>query len=810
MGRLDCGLNIFLRRVYALSIVTIQTTNTMSPLKNKWIFIVMPLLFQFVNGFAQFTQTIRGTITDPILHSPIAGATVKLGGTQLSALTDESGNFRFREVPAGSYSLVVTHISYRDRVFSNIVVNTGKEVVLTLSLEVKVRAEEAVVVRANSKKNKPLNDMSVVSSRAFTVEETQKYAAAVNDPLRMATGFAGVVAADDGNNDIVIRGNSPTGLLWRMEGIDIPNPNHFGVVGGSGGGISILSTQLLSNSDFVTGAFAAEYGNALSGVFDLKLRKGNNEKREYTVQAGILGLNLAAEGPFSPGYKGSYLVNYRYSTLALLSKVGVDIAGGTTTFQDLAYNIYLPTKKMGTFTFFGFGGLSDDDGEPLSDTSKWETEDDRYGYTFKSNTAAAGITHSIALSYKTNLRTAVSYSHFANGFDEQYVEDDKSLSVSQTNDHKTSKWIFSTTLNHRFSNKISLRAGTMVNLIDYNYFILDKENVTAPLLERINVSGKAQTMQAFAQWQYKPQNNLSFNAGLHYLELTKNNTRAIEPRGAVRWDIDRSNSVAIGYGLHSQLQPLGVYFAKDPASASPAPNAELEFTKAHHFVLSYSRALGKSLRLKAEAYYQHLFNVPVSVDPEKTFSTLNVMNDFVTDELVNQGKGRNYGLEVTLEQSLNNNLYYVLNGSLYESKYTALDGVERNTRFNGNYLFNMVAGKEFPLKGQRKVLGINIRVIYAGGFRNTPVDVERSVQEGYSIYFEKEAFTLQNADYFRPDLRISMKWNRKKLTSTLSVDIQNLVNRQNIYNTYYDPVSKSLRTNYQNGLIPVINYKVEF
>src|SRR5688572_3956853 len=299
----------------------------MAQQKNKWLLFLMLVIFQSTNVFAQFTQTIRGTLIDPLLHSPIAGASISISGTQLSVITDETGGFRFKDVPAGTYSLVATHIGYQERVFGNIVVNTGKEVVLTLSLEVKVRAEKEVVVRANSKKNRPLNDMSIVSSRAFTVEETQKYAAAVNDPLRMATGFAGVASVDDGSNDIVIRGNSPTGLLWRMEGIDIPNPNHFSSVGGTGGGISILSTQLLSNSDFVTGAFAAEYGNALSGVFDLKLRKGNNEKKEYTIQAGILGLNAAAEGPFSSSYKGSYLVNYRYSTLQIMNKLGIEVGG---------------------------------------------------------------------------------------------------------------------------------------------------------------------------------------------------------------------------------------------------------------------------------------------------------------------------------------------------------------------------------------------------------------------------------------------------------------------------------------------------
>ncbi|RYF95933.1 MAG: carboxypeptidase regulatory-like domain-containing protein, partial [Chitinophagaceae bacterium] len=392
-------------------------------IKINWFLLVYSLIVS-ATTHAQYTQQLRGTVNDHVLQTPLAGATVTLQPNGQSVITDEQGVFRFRDLPVGSYRLQISFTGFKDVVFDNIAINSGKETVLNLPMEALIRTETAVILKSNSKKNKPLNDMSAVSARAFTVEETQKYAAAVNDPSRMATAFPGVLAADDGNNSIIIRGNSPGGLLWRMEGMDIPNPNHFSITGGSGGGISILNSQLLSNSDFVTAAFAAEYGNAMSGVFDLKLRKGNNEKREYTVQAGVLGLNAAAEGPFSKRYKGSYLINYRYSTLSLLNSIGVVKDGGSTNFQDLSYNIFLPAGKLGTFTLFGFAGKSDDLGKPKIDSSKWEEHDDRYPYTFVANTSMSGLTHTILLGNRMNLKSGIGYSSTRNSYIEDYIKDE--------------------------------------------------------------------------------------------------------------------------------------------------------------------------------------------------------------------------------------------------------------------------------------------------------------------------------------------------------------------------------------------------
>src|SRR6218665_335004 len=323
--------------------------------------LVWALFCLFGNLAIAQTQVVRGVVIDKVSQAPIPGAKVIVQNLEPinGTVTDEEGMFTLNEIPVGSRTFLIVAIDYKEVVLQNITVNAGKEVVLTIVMEEDIKKLEEVVISGTVNKTEALNELSTVSTRTFSVEETQKFAAAVNDPARMATSFAGVVTAGDGNNNISIRGNSPNGLLWRMEGVEIPNPNHFSNVGTSGGGISILSAQLMTNSDFSTGAFAAEYGNALSGVFDLKLRKGNNEKREYTLQAGILGLDVSTEGPFKKGRDGSYVVNYRYSTLDILSKLGVPIFGDASTiYQDLTFNLSLPTKKAGVFGLFGFGGLS--------------------------------------------------------------------------------------------------------------------------------------------------------------------------------------------------------------------------------------------------------------------------------------------------------------------------------------------------------------------------------------------------------------------------------------------------------------------
>ena len=373
----------------------------------------------------QLTQTVRGNIIDKGTETPLPGANIVIENSNpfLGASSDINGNFKIISVPVGRQTIKITYLGYKERIVSNIELASGKELVLNIALEENIIQGKEIEIVGKIEKQKALNDMATVSARTFSVEETQKYAAAINDPARMASAYAGVVTADDGNNNIIIRGNNPNGLLWRMEGVDIPNPNHFSSPNSSGGGISILSSQLLTNSDFMTGAFPAEYGNALSGVFDLKLRKGNNEKKEYTLQAGFLGMDLAAEGPIGKPGGGSYLVNYRYSTLSILDKIGVPIGSAATNFQDLSFNLSLPTNKAGNFTLFGFGGLSSQFSAAEKDSSKWEYDYQKYSSDFNANTAAVGLTHFIAFNENTYIKSTLNASANSNQYASEKIDE---------------------------------------------------------------------------------------------------------------------------------------------------------------------------------------------------------------------------------------------------------------------------------------------------------------------------------------------------------------------------------------------------
>jgi len=496
-----------------------------------------------------------------------------------------------------------------------------------------------------------------------------------------------------------------------------------------------------------------------------------------------------------------------------LNKLGaLPSDGSITNFQDLSYNFYLPTKKFGTFTLFGFGGLSSDNRAVDKDSLKWEEKSDRYPYRFTANTGMSGVTHTILLGKKINLKTSAGYSYTKNAYDEDYTEDDYSISKNYTDNYIVKKFLFNSTINYKFSNRSQLRAGVIGNQIRFNYYQLSAEHEGDPLLERINTKGNTSTQQAFAQWQYKPSNDVTINAGLHYLHLSLNNTSSVEPRLSAKWNISNKTSLALGYGLHSQLQIWGVYFARqeNPDGSFSSPNRNLDFTKSHHYVLSFGHKLAKNLLLKTELYYQQLFNVPVSTKDSSTFSTLNIIDGYVLDELVNKGKGKNYGVEASLERYLNNNFYLTLSSSVYQSKYTALDGIERNTRFNGNYMMTFITGKDFVSDNKKRTFGINLKTIYAGGLRTTPIDLAASQAKGYTVFNEYQANTLRNPDYFRTDLRLSMKWNKRKITSTLSLDIQNVTNRQNVYHEYYDEDENKIKYSYQTGLIPILNYKIEF
>ncbi|MBI5917134.1 MAG: carboxypeptidase-like regulatory domain-containing protein [Bacteroidetes bacterium] len=772
-------------------------------------------------------QTIRGTVLDKETQAPLTGAEIAVLTTDplTGDISDADGNFKIEKIAVGRHTLQVTYLGYEPLTLPNLLLTSGKELVLNLELvESAVQLEVATVI-AKHDKAEALNEMATVSARSFSVEETSRYAGSFYDPARMATNYAGVAvgSSDDLSNEIVVRGNSPSGILWRLEGVEIPNPNHFGSIGGSGGGISMLSSSTLSNSDFYTGAFPSEFGNALAGVFDLNMRNGNNEQREYAIMFGALGLEGAVEGPFRKGGNGSYLVNFRYATLGLLAAAGINIAGDVTPkYSDISFKMNMPTARAGTFALFGLAGQNNVQFYPKKDSTTWEGEFGEWGFKETASTATVGLSHRILLSNDSYLRTVAVVSRETDSGSDYWLDPESNYARHDDARYDVSSYTYriSTTYNRKLDARNTLRAGSVLSYSKFNFTYDDDDNFEEDkgdeLIRLFDNHGDGSFLQAFGQWKHRFDDRWTLNTGLHYSMFLLNNKFAIEPRAALEWKLSRNQSLSAAVGLHSKREHLAAYVFEGTLidGAERTANPDLELTKSMHAVLGYDHRLNEHLRLKAEFYYQYLYDVPVETLPGSTKSFLNdtdIWDIIFTEKSGNDGTGRNLGVDLTLEKFFTNNYYFLVTGSVYQSRYTPVNGIEYPTRYDGRYTLHTLAGKEFKLgRNKKNILGFNGKALLAGGSRYTPIDLAASIEEGEQVEYEDRPFESKAGDYWRIDVGVSYKINKQRLTHTVLLDIQNVTGRLNVYSQYYDNETKQLETYTQTGFFPVFNYRVEF
>jgi len=797
----------------------------------KQVFLIF-LLLGIGSAIQGQNATIRGKVKDGDNRQPLPGANVVIidmipfTGTT----TNENGEFKITGLKPGRVSLRVSYIGYQQNVISNIQVSNAKEVVLEVNLTEAIITGQVVEIVAKRDKRGTINPMATISSRGFTVEETNRYAGSRNDVARMAMNYAGVTGANDARNDIIVRGNSPLGLLWRLEDVDIHNPNHYGSSVATGGPVCMLNNNMLANSDFMTSAFAAEYGNATAAVFDLKLRNGNDKKHEFLGQVGFNGFELGAEGPLNKETGASYLVNGRYSTLELMDKLGADLGTGTgiPKYKDFAVKINLPATKFGDFSVFAFGGDSDIEiWDSKADTTKESIDfygGEGYDLTNGSQLISGGVTHNIGLTKNSYLRTTVasSYHNFKTIVD--------SLSPNYLN--KTS--IYKNNFNESFislqsfiSSKISVRSHLkggfrlkqqMFDLTESIWF-----NEDQALRPTTAFDGNALLIQSYLQWQYRITDRFTLNNGFHALYYAYNNTWNIEPRLALKWGIIERLSLNIGYGYHSQLNPITVYFRQSllPDGTYKRLNKDLDLLKAHHFVIGGDYLVAENTRIKAEGYIQLLSGAGVNGNTNNYYSLLNEGANFgfgFPDTLVATGKGRNIGLELTVEQFLYKGFYYLGTLSIFDSKYKGSDNLERSTAFNTNFVANLLIGKEFILSRKENgssthSLAFDLKSTWSGGQRYTPSQIMADpYKPGYFMrkYDNTKAYELQYPDYFRTDFKVVWKWEGKGISQEFGIDIQNIFNQQNVYSEKFNKKTGETGYIYQTGILVIPQYRINF
>ncbi len=792
----------------------------------KVVFITF-IFFTYISN-AQ-TGIIKGTIVDKQSETPMVGATIELLNSEVpnGVVTDIDGYFILENVPVGRQSIRVSYIGFESITLPNIVVTSGKDAVINLSLIEAFDQLDEVIITNDNAKAKAINELTSVSARQFGVEEVTRFSGGRSDVGRLAANFAGVSAPDDSRNDIVVRGNSPVGLLWRLEGVPIPSPNHYSTLGTTGGPVSALNPNLLKNSDFITSAFPAEYGNAIGGVFDLGFRKGNQDDYEFTGQAGAFtGLEAMAEGPLGKN-KGSFLVAGRYSLVGILG-IG---AGGTSAapnYSDISFNVDFGKGKLGNFSLFGIIGFSDIEflGDDIDEDDLFAAEDENS--FVESGFGVVGLKHQINIGKNSFLRTIVSGSYSINEFvADRFIEKDtpqeRTIRFTEA-DNTESRLTFSTLFNSKLSNKATLRTGILVE--SFQIESLERDRTEQPdgdgdgdpdLFTFTDIDENLNIIQPYIQGKLRVTEKLTVNAGVHGQYSTLNEQFVFEPRAGLSYNAGRNHSFSFGYGLHHQPVSLPLLFLNEEINGQlEQTNLELDFVRSNHYVMGYDVRIGNGWRSKLEVYYQEIDNAAVESFPS-SYSSLTEGADFGFQNdrvsLVNEGTGFNQGIEFTLEKFFTQGYYGLLTTSLFESKYEGSDGIERNTPFNNGYVLNLLAGKEFKVgKARKNVFSLDTRVTLAGGRYFTPVDLEASQQAGFEILRENLAFSDQADDYFRWDVKLGYKINSrsKKTSHQFYVDLQNVTANENVFTRRFNRLTNQVDQVDQIGFFPDFGYKFQF
>ncbi len=766
----------------------------------RYLFLSLFFILLSFHLFAQ-TQTIRGRVTEQFFEKQIESVNIILLPDNQGISTDKNGLYRIENVKTVRHQLKISAVGYETVLLSEVLVESGKELVLDIKLRTGNIEIPEIVISAdqNTRTLAPI-------SQLITIEQVLRYPATFNDPARLAASLAGVAGDNDAANHISIRGNSPHSMSWRIENAEIVNPNHLSNAGTAadlpvlnGGGVNVLSAQMLGTTQFFSGAMPAGYGNSTSGLFDMRLRNGNNEKYEGVVQLGLIGLEAALEGPISKQKGSSFLMNYRYSTVGLLSKMGVPLGDEVTDFQDFAATLNFPTQKSGNFKVFGIVGNSNNYHAPL-EKSLWKDDKDSKDIAFGAYMGIVGVKHNLNISKNLFCTTTLAYSGNRSYRDEA----DFFPNVLPNNiAYSTQKVSVNTNFAQTISTRQSLHFGAQMTYTDQRYRY---HNIVS--IQEIKTQNTLLQPYFSVESRWTP--HFQTSMGLQFTNYFTANQQFYnpEPRLSAQYRLAANQKIALSLAAQSKTMPL----AQDNLGITGTGSQRgFGLLKSYNADIKYTYTTTSGHQWEANPFFQYLTDAPFDYNGDsflnfydKSLLFLNGIN------IAKNGTGKNYGLALQVRKYLDNNYYYLLNATLLKSTYTAENGTNYNTRWNRPYLFNATTGKEWTFnKKLTHILGVNLHAVTMAGALTNTVNEAQSKANKTTIYDYKNPYNIRLQDYFRTDMRIYWKRNRTRYNSMLSLDIQNATNRLNEQYLYYEQRAQKTTIKTQLGLLPILSYRVE-
>jgi hypothetical protein len=711
-------------------------------------------------------QMLRGTIVDKVDRSPLVGALVKLSDGS-TAVTDEKGHYQITASKPGRYAVVVNFVAYREYLNAEILLKSNRVIQLDIGLEQLPVSLEEITVYAQQ-------PFQIAGKRMISEDQIYRFASTYYDPARIMTTSPDVIITNDQNNQISVRGLSPNYNVWRLEDVEIINPNHLSNAGtpndqpsGSGGGVNAISAQILGASSFNFGAMNAGLSNSVGGVFDLKFSNPNDEDLQYAAQASLIGFDFMADGPLSD--RSQIMANYRYSFTGLLSQAGVDFGGESIGYQDLSIVSRTTFEKGGNLKFFVVGGNSFNDFEHTG-YEEAERQKDLSDINYRGKITVAGLRYdkdawsfSYALSGTLEDRDEVYYDAFDIPSDYFFTTNKRS--------------IHSALLQRSFQ----LNNGFVSAQVGWNHYQYSRENETersASLWKWVNAMGFVG-----ADWQQFIGKKITSELGVKYYQADSESS--LDYRAKISYLLG-SSSLYVAYGNYSQLiNPVNQFFDESGYTSYGETPSLGSF-------ISSQRTL-------------------VGFDWQSSIWSGNVEAfHYGFPEVVARGVGTvdasTAGVSANLQRNTGNGWFALIGGTLFNSIYSE----EVNNRFNAKYNGVLNTGKEFVLKSQEKRLEISVRQTVQGGNWYNSFRDWRNPTLFDQFRLAGPIDRIQSAPYLRTDLRIQWTKTKPKTTRTFSLDIQNMLNRENESFFYFDAFLNQVEQNTQLGVIPNLTYRIDF
>lgn len=764
-------------------------------------------------------QTVRGQVVDQVTGKGLPNMLVEVLNytPRVATISGKDGSFELKNVPIGYQRIRANGYNYYDIVYTELVI-AGKQSVIEIKMEEELAIEIATIEakrggRIRSAKMMTIDEMNIVSARPFNIEETSRYITGFGGPARAVTNYPGLLNTDDAQNYIVSRGYSPYGIQWMVEGVPIENPHHLATMGNTGAVFPLLNNNLLASSDFVNGAFSARYNNVYAGMFDINMRKGNNEQHEFSAQISVYGAEFIAEGPFKK--KGaSYTIAVRAGLFEVLDRIGLNLGtSATPVYYDVNFKVDIPTKKAGHFSLFGIGGISS---LAVLDDPLLEDAFVNAGTNYYINTGLGlvGLNHLKHFDNDVSIKTTLSYL-----FEDYKLQRDTIFPDSVPLSLFTMRNIrqrvgFSSVVNKKINAQFVLRGGVSA----YVHFL----SVKGDWVRRKELHSFADEVQvlanAFVEARYKFSSSFAFVLGVQgmYWSLNKDSW-AVEPRAALDFKIGKRHRLSLGYGWMSKIQSFAVSFLvrKQADGTYDNSNRELGLNKSHQLALSYDASLAKFWGIKANAYVSYNTNLAVT-QSTNSFSMVNYGNYAVYPDstgLVNAGEALNYGVEVSIEKFFSKGFYGLLSTAYQRSIYQGSDKVWRSSAFDAQHVTSLVMGKEFKIgKKKLNVIYGDFRFSMHGGLPYTPIDLEASKLAGKEVLIDDMAYSERLDLYKRIDVRIGARFNhpRKRLSHHIYVVVQNATMFRNDFDVKYNATTEEIIKTQQFGLIPNLFYQIFF